>query len=52
LFQLNDSVWDTYYNTIMNFPYNPTHHGQLKNYIKFVDQQRQLDGELIFGDLL
>jgi hypothetical protein len=51
-FQLNDSVWDTYYNTIMNFPYNPTHHGQLKNYIKFVDQQRQLDGELIFGDLL
>jgi sulfatase maturation enzyme AslB (radical SAM superfamily) len=51
-FQLNDSVWDSYYNTIMNFPYNPTHHGQLKNYIKFVDQQRQLDGELIFGDLL
>jgi organic radical activating enzyme len=52
LFQLNDIVWENYYNTIMNSPYNPKYHDQLKNYIKFMDQQRQLDGELIFGDLL
>lgn len=52
LFQINTAVWDAYHNTIMNSPYNPTHHGQLKSYIKFTDQQRHLDGELIFGDLL
>ena len=52
VFQINQPTWDAYYNSIMNSPYDATYHDQLKNYVKFTDQQRQLDGELIFGDLL
>ena len=51
-FNIDMGTWNAYYNTIMNSPYNPENHKQLAAYVRFIDQQRLQDGELIFGDLL
>jgi MoaA/NifB/PqqE/SkfB family radical SAM enzyme len=51
-FKISPHAWDACSSAIANFKYDRELHKQFSSYIRILDKQRKLDGELLLGDLM